>query len=210
MVRTFLLTVMLTCILVLFKDLLCKSSRDYHNTGLYGSPALKWSPPSFPFSLINGFRSFGELDRYSEFFSEFGTSYGCSASGGIVWGIPIFIIVFGFLGFMLGRSFTRKRIMRIVKRFSNELRSELGKKILKVVLFGSYARGDFKRDSDVDVFILIYRRTSEIERKIYEILMRVIWSDNIEVSLKIYDIDEYNRFKDSDFLSDIMKYGIEI
>ena len=39
--------------------------------------------------------------------------------------------------------------------FVKELENNLGDYILNVIFFGSKVRGDFQRDSDIDIFILV-------------------------------------------------------
>lgn len=43
----------------------------------------------------------------------------------------------------------------IVYEFSKDMRRILGKDLSGVVLYGSYARGDYTKDSDVDIMILV-------------------------------------------------------
>lgn len=47
----------------------------------------------------------------------------------------------------------RSKIKRIVSNYLIEL-SKLGIKVQKVILYGSYARGKFRRDSDIDLIIV--------------------------------------------------------
>ena len=43
----------------------------------------------------------------------------------------------------------------IVYRFTQELKRILGAKLSKVIVYGSYARGDYRENSDVDIMILV-------------------------------------------------------
>ena len=43
----------------------------------------------------------------------------------------------------------------IILEFSAELRKILGENLPKIILYGSYARGDYHKSSDVDVMILV-------------------------------------------------------
>ncbi|MFQ6079813.1 MAG: nucleotidyltransferase domain-containing protein, partial [Thermodesulfobacteriota bacterium] len=58
---------------------------------------------------------------------------------------------------------------KAIESFVKELRRKLGEEILSIRLFGSRVRGDFHRDSDIDVFILVKKRTLDIEDMITEI-----------------------------------------
>ena len=46
------------------------------------------------------------------------------------------------------------RINAITQKVITTAKDTLGEKLDKVILFGSYARGDFDNDSDVDIFVL--------------------------------------------------------
>ena len=48
-----------------------------------------------------------------------------------------------------------ENIRNIIYRFSQELRRILGDKLTKIIVYGSYARGDFRENSDIDIMILV-------------------------------------------------------
>jgi len=49
---------------------------------------------------------------------------------------------------------TDPRLNAITQEVLTAAKDTLGEKLDKVILFGSYARGDFDSDSDVDIFVL--------------------------------------------------------
>ena len=49
---------------------------------------------------------------------------------------------------------TDGRILEISQKVTQAAKDTLGEKLEKVILFGSYARGDFDSGSDVDFFVL--------------------------------------------------------
>ena len=57
----------------------------------------------------------------------------------------------------------------MVSFFVKELEENLSDHILDIRLFGSKVRGDFRRDSDIDIFTLGKERTSDIEDIVSEI-----------------------------------------
>jgi predicted nucleotidyltransferase len=50
---------------------------------------------------------------------------------------------------------TRQEVDRVLGIFAIQLKKLLGDKLESVILFGSYARGDFTEGSDVDVMVLL-------------------------------------------------------
>ena len=59
------------------------------------------------------------------------------------------------------RNLLMQSRMRLIKKFANASREKFGKYIKAVVIFGSYARGDFTFGSDTDVLVLIDDTESE-------------------------------------------------
>ena len=55
-------------------------------------------------------------------------------------------------------------VRNVVYKFSLQLRKLLGSSLSKVILYGSYARGDNHDFSDVDLMILVKMSDSEIKR----------------------------------------------
>ncbi len=53
----------------------------------------------------------------------------------------------------------------LMERYISEIKKIYGSHIREIILYGSYARGDFKKDSDVDIMILL--NISELELKAY-------------------------------------------
>jgi predicted nucleotidyltransferase len=66
----------------------------------------------------------------------------------------------------------------------------------RIVLFGSYARGDNTENSDIDILIIIKNLINE--RKITGALYRALLDENITIPVDFLAIDyeKYNKLKD--------------
>jgi len=53
---------------------------------------------------------------------------------------------------MIQTRLSDPRINAVTQKVLHAAKETLGDKLDKVILFGSYARGDFDRDSDIDIF----------------------------------------------------------
>lgn len=85
-----------------------------------------------------------------------------------------------------------QKIKPLLKKLKSGLKQIYGKQFKKAYLFGSYARGDYDADSDIDVLIVLsdfkrygdeLRRTSELIGNlslIYETTVSVIFSRESE------------------------------
>ena len=57
-----------------------------------------------------------------------------------------------------------KDIHDILMEFSQEIKQVLGDKLTKIILYGSYARGEQKENSDIDIMVLTTYTDEEIEK----------------------------------------------
>jgi len=72
-------------------------------------------------------------------------------------------------------------------------------------LFGSYARGDNRDDSDIDVAIIV----DHLEGDFFSI-HPLLWKLRRQIDDRIEPILIERDFDKADFLSEILKYGIKI
>lgn len=52
----------------------------------------------------------------------------------------------------------------LLERYVEEIKKIYGERLKSVILYGSYARGDFRPDSDIDIMILVDLPDIEIEK----------------------------------------------
>ena len=99
-----------------------------------------------------------------------------------------------------------------LQKYVAEIRKIYGEALKEVVLYGSYARGDFNADSDVDIMILL--NMSDIELKKYsKELSYMTYDFNEESSLDIKpiakDIEHFNKWKQNyPFYANIASEGV--
>ena len=55
-------------------------------------------------------------------------------------------------------------VYELIDEYVEDVKDLFGEHLRAVILFGSYARGDFREDSDVDIMILIDFDDNETER----------------------------------------------
>ena len=99
---------------------------------------------------------------------------------------------------------------KAIESFVKELRKSLGEEILSIRLFGSKVRGDFHRDSDIDIFILVKKRTLDIEDMIAEVEVNHDIAYGLLLSTVLYSLFEYKKNKElgSFFFENVEKEGV--
>ncbi len=100
----------------------------------------------------------------------------------------------------------------IVESFAEDLRNTLGNEIIKIVLFGSRTRGNFREESDIDIFILVREKTSDIIDKVGDLTADYVFNGDIPLSPVFYDLFEYQKNKElgSFFFEKVEKEGISL
>ena len=48
-----------------------------------------------------------------------------------------------------------ENMQNLIKQYVNEIKQIYGTHLRQIILYGSYARGDFRPDSDIDIMILL-------------------------------------------------------
>ena len=92
-----------------------------------------------------------------------------------------------------------ENIRVIVYQFSEDVKRRLGDKLTKIIVYGSYARGDYRENSDVDIMILTKLSEEEIraiKNDIYDLAFEVEMSTGIELSPIIKNEEQYEYWVD--------------
>lgn len=108
-------------------------------------------------------------------------------------------------------EFLNKTEKNVVTTFVKELKKTIGDDIIDIRLFGSKVRGDFERDSDVDIFVLV-KRKEETRDKISDIAADYVYEYNIPLAPVVYSVFEYekNRELGSFFFEQVEREGIPL
>lgn len=106
------------------------------------------------------------------------------------------------------------RVSTIVYQFARQLRQLLGDDLVKVILYGSYARGDFSPNSDVDIMILVKRKPEEIhliENQVYDIAFDIELETGIDISPLIKSEAQFNYWVDVlPFYKNVQNEGVVV
>lgn len=103
-------------------------------------------------------------------------------------------------------------INNILTEFNNKAKKILGNRLKKVILYGSYARGDYNERSDVDLMLLTDLTFEEIEKyrdDISDIAFDIELKTGIIISPVIKNIDNYNsRINIIPFYKNVQMEGV--
>jgi len=92
---------------------------------------------------------------------------------------------------------SRTTLNHITNRVVQAAKESLGSRLDKVILYGSYARGDNVEESDIDIMILadIPLESRGLERnKIRDILNYIDLECDVVLSLNVTDSETFNKF----------------
>lgn len=104
------------------------------------------------------------------------------------------------------------KIDRILEQFILGISNLVGERLKKVILYGSYARGDYNQNSDIDVMILTDFNDEELveyRMKIRDLACEIEFEHDVVISPIVRNIDKYNnRIKVVPFYINVQKEGV--
>ncbi|MEE1129383.1 MAG: nucleotidyltransferase domain-containing protein [Methanobrevibacter sp.] len=93
--------------------------------------------------------------------------------------------------------------LEIAKEFAKSINSD---KIVKIILFGSVARGDDHEESDIDILIITDYR-DEIWDDIENMIGEIVLEKQELISAHIMSTKRFNTTQDYSFLSNVLEEG---
>ena len=93
-----------------------------------------------------------------------------------------------------------------MREFLEYLQRNFGDRIRGVYLFGSYVRGDYTDESDVDVLIIGDLSLDDILDEVFSILMNY----GVLLNVIIEKPEEFERWKETSFHRTVLSEGIRV
>lgn len=95
---------------------------------------------------------------------------------------------------------TEKQLNKIIKAMVECYRVVYGRDIVEIVLYGSYARGDFTEGSDIDLVAVVRGSRLDLQEKlkaIWDVSAELGLENDIIVSPTVIPYDEFMKYKQS-------------
>ena len=103
---------------------------------------------------------------------------------------------------------------KLIKEFTTQVYELLGERVKKIILYGSYARGDFNKSSDIDIMILTDLTDEEIvdtRTQLWDIAYDIGLDNDVMISVIVKNINDYNYWLDTlPFYMNVQKEGVVI
>jgi len=95
---------------------------------------------------------------------------------------------------------------RALNDFLMRLKRKFGDRIASVYLFGSYARGDYGEESDIDLLIVGDIVLDDLIDDIFEVLMK----HGVVLNVIVERPEEFERWRDTSFHRTVLGEGVKI
>lgn len=109
---------------------------------------------------------------------------------------------------------TKNELNEILKRITEIYRAVYGNDIIKIVLYGSYARDDYDKDSDIDIVAIVQGERPELQqglKKVWEASSDLELEYETIVSPTVIPFEEFEKFKDDlPYYKNILNEGVEV
>lgn len=94
--------------------------------------------------------------------------------------------------------FTEAQLDNIMKMMVECYKNVYGTAVVDIILYGSYARGDFAKDSDIDIVAIVHGERVQLQEK-----LKTVWGTSAEIGLEndiiisptVIPYEEYVKYK---------------
>lgn len=109
---------------------------------------------------------------------------------------------------------SRNELNTILQQMSKAYRAVYGESIVRILLYGSYARGDNQKDSDIDIVAIVRGERAELQerlKKIWDISSDLELEYGTIVSPTVIPFAEFEKYKaDLPYYKNIENEGVDI
>ncbi|MCD7855733.1 MAG: nucleotidyltransferase domain-containing protein [Clostridiales bacterium] len=93
---------------------------------------------------------------------------------------------------------SQSTLNNILKEINKAYKSVYGKALKKVILYGSYARGDFNDTSDIDLAAIVEGDRADLQKKlnsVWDVSADLELEYEVIISPTVIPLSEFERFK---------------
>jgi predicted nucleotidyltransferase len=102
----------------------------------------------------------------------------------------------------------------ILTELEKGLKDIYGSELRKIILYGSYARGDHTKGSDLDVMVLLdmgEERIKKCSENVLDLSVDLTTRYGVVVSIQEHNIDFFNNWVDTlPFFNNVSREGVEL
>ena len=109
---------------------------------------------------------------------------------------------------------TENELNTILKKMTEIYYSVYGEDVVRIILYGSYARGDYQNDSDIDIVAIVRGDRVDLQnrlKKIWDISSDLELEYGTVVSPTVIPFSEFEKYKDDlPYYKNIQNEGVNI
>ncbi|MCX6584673.1 MAG: nucleotidyltransferase domain-containing protein [Candidatus Aminicenantes bacterium] len=95
----------------------------------------------------------------------------------------------------------KKNLKSLLGDVKNELKAIIGEKLRDIILYGSYARGNYDEESDIDIIALVEEdELKSYREKVIELEIDLTIKYGLMPSILIENKEYFNKNRNSEFL----------
>lgn len=106
------------------------------------------------------------------------------------------------------------KLQNVLSVAYRRLQELFGNRLENILLYGSYAGGDYDSESDIDIMVLVNMPKEELcnyRRKVTDISSDIDLEYNVLLSITLQDTETFNRFKTVlPFYRNVLSEGVSI
>lgn len=103
---------------------------------------------------------------------------------------------------------------KILKEVRNAYEKVYGDKLVKVVLYGSYARGDYDSESDIDIMGFVEDKRERVQKdlkKVWNLCSDLEFENDLLICQNAIPYEEFIKYKEVlPYYRNVEKEGVEI
>lgn len=109
---------------------------------------------------------------------------------------------------------SKRELTDIVQKMAEIYRTVYGDDIVRVILYGSYARGDYEKDSDIDMVAIVNGDRAKLQER-----LKKVWDASSDLELEygtivsptVIPFEEYEKYKDDiPYYRNIANEGVDV